>query len=273
MRYKGYSTRLAMVSVLAVGVWLLVSGTSAAAIQIDEEMSVTETRPWSTKETAAVSGSEAFVGPASIPLLIQGNMIYKPEEAWKLMLVNKTNPLPEGYKIETERLDNGLLVDKRIYEPLMELLTAGNEAGCGLFVCSAYRSYERQVELYEADVAKYQSWGYSYEAACALTEQTLTVPGTSEHQAGLAVDIVTWDHQVLNEAYADTKAGQWLAEHAHEYGFILRYPKDKEDITGIHYEPWHFRYVGKEAAAIIYERGCCLEEYLEPVVFCSGNEE
>ncbi len=88
------------------------------------------------------------------------------------------------------------------------------------------------------------------------------MPGASEHQAGLSVDIVTLRHQVLNDAFADTKAGKWLAEHAHEYGFILRYPKDKEEITGINYEPWHFRYVGKEAAEQIYELGCCLEEYV-----------
>jgi D-alanyl-D-alanine carboxypeptidase len=104
--------------------------------------------------------------------------------------------------------------------------------------------------------------GYSYEKACAITEETLAVPGASEHQAGLSVDIVTLRHQVLNDAFADTKAGKWLAEHAHEYGFILRYPKDKEEITGINYEPWHFRYVGKEAAEQIYELGCCLEEYV-----------
>lgn len=262
-----------VVGALSAAAWLFGSGTRVVAIQPEEEMTVEVTGTWSEKTAAVVSGEEVSGGPAAIPLLIQGNVIYKQQDAWKLMLVNKENPLPENYQIATKRLDNGLLVDERIYEPLMEMLNAGNEAGCGLLVCSAYRSYERQVELYTADVKKYQSMGYSYEKACELTEQTLTVPGTSEHQAGLAVDIVTWNHQVLNEAYANTKAGQWLAEHAHEYGFILRYPKEKEDITGILYEPWHFRYVGKEAAAIIRERGVCLEEYLEPVEFRSGNEE
>ncbi len=216
------------------------------------------TRPWNVKETLAVSG-----GPASVPLIISSELKIKAEDKWKLLLVNKKNPLPEGYQTETRRLSNGLLVDTRIYEALMELLEAGNKERCALMVCSAYRSYDRQVELYAADIAKYQSWGYSYEEACALTEETLAVPGSSEHQSGLSVDIVTVRHQVLNAAFADTKAGKWLAEHAHEYGFILRYPKDKEDITGIDFEPWHFRYVGKEAAAEIYELGCCLEEYIE----------
>lgn len=215
-------------------------------------------RPWNVKETLTVSG-----GPASVPLMIAPSVNTAPEDEWKLLLVNKENPLPENYQIETQRLSNGLLVDTRIYDPLMELLEAGNKEGCALMVCSAYRSYERQVELYEADVAKYQSWGYSYEEACARTEETLAVPGRSEHQSGLAVDIVTVSHQVLNAAFADTKAGRWLAEHAHEYGFILRYPEDKEDITGIAYEPWHFRYVGREAAAEIYALGCCLEEYIQ----------
>lgn len=219
-----------------------------------EKIEIEEIRAWDMADSYAIPE-----GPA----LFFQEALREKEEDWKLILVNRNHPLPDGYQPETQRLSNGLLVDTRIYQPLMELLEAGNQEGCAFLVCSAYRPYERQVELYQNKILKYQGWGYSYEEACARTEETISIPGCSEHQAGLAVDIVTVRHQVLNEAFANTKAGKWLAEHAHEYGFILRYPKDKEEVTGISYEPWHFRYVGKEAAAEIFELGCCLEEYKE----------
>ncbi len=182
---------------------------------------------------------------------------------WNLLLVNRSHPLTKDYRPETRSIGNGIKVDVRIYEPLKAMLNAGNSQGCSLLVCSGYRSYERQVELYEEDVAKYQRRGYSYETACELTEATLLPPGTSEHQAGLAVDIVATTRQVLDSGFENTKEGKWLAAHAHEYGFILRYPKDKIELTQINYEPWHFRYVGVEAATEIYELGCCLEEYID----------
>lgn len=182
---------------------------------------------------------------------------------WYLLLVNRSHPLTKEYRPETRSIGSGIKVDVRIYEPLRAMLNAGNSQGCSLLVCSGYRSYERQVELYEEDVAKYQRRGYSYERACELTEETLLPPGTSEHQAGLAVDIVATTRQVLDSGFENTAEGKWLAAHAHEYGFILRYPKDKVEITEINYEPWHFRYVGVEAATEIHELGCCLEEYIE----------
>lgn len=264
-RYAAFGSSFCALAITAILFMVIVvealgNGLVVRANEVSEEKPeyfvVKASRQWD-KETFAVSGS-----PASLAWMLKPGIKKALMEDWKLLLVNKENLLPEGYKIETKRLSNGLLVDARIYDPLMEFLKAGNKEGCNLLVCSAYRPYERQVELYEADLAKYQGMGYSYEKACAITEETLAVPGASEHQAGLSVDIVTLRHQVLNDAFADTKAGKWLAEHAHEYGFILRYPKDKEEITGINYEPWHFRYVGKEAAEQIYELGYCLEEYV-----------
>lgn len=268
VKYSRYSAKGKAVCTLTAVIVLLASVLalldSRALVHADEmppkqqeRFAEESTRRQQAKEIFAVSGASASVSWFSRR---SAEEILK--EDWRLRLVNRANLLPEGYQIETRRLTNGLLVDARIYDPLMELMSAGNKEGCALMVCSAYRSYERQVELYEADIAKYQKMGYSYEKACAVTEETLALPGASEHQAGLSVDIVTVRHQVLNDAYADTKAGKWLAAHAHEYGFILRYPKEKEDITGISFEPWHFRYVGKEAAAEIYATECCLEEYL-----------
>lgn len=183
---------------------------------------------------------------------------------WNLILVNRSHSLTKEYRPHTRPIGQfGIQVDVRIYEPLKAMLNAGNSQGCSLLVCSGYRPYERQVELYEEDVAKYQRRGYSYEKACELTEATLLPPGTSEHQAGLAVDIVATTRQVLDSGFENTTEGKWLAAHAHEYGFILRYPKDKVELTQINYEPWHFRYVGVEAATEIYEMGCCLEEYID----------
>lgn len=213
------------------------------------------TKPESTEEAAEPESTEGITEPETVETKI--------DFGWNLLLVNRDNPLSQDYHIETRSIGNGLSVDVRIYEPLNQMLAAGNSQGCSLLVCSAYRPYERQLEIYQSDVAKYQGIGYTYEQACTLTEETLSVPGTSEHQAGLAVDIVATTHQVLNARYADTTEGKWLAAHAHEYGFIIRYPEDKVDITGISFEPWHFRYVGIEAATEIHEMGCCLEEYIE----------
>ena len=97
--------------------------------------------------------------------------------------------------------------------------------------------------------------------AYILASQAVTVPGASEHQAGLAFDIISNDYVTLDEGFAETNAGQWLSENSCKYGFILRYPKGKEDITGIEFEPWHFRYVGREAAEIINKEGITLEEF------------
>ena len=104
--------------------------------------------------------------------------------------------------------------------------------------------------------------GYSREAAEAEAGKVVAVPGTSEHQLGLALDIVDLNNQNLDTSQEDTPVQKWLIEHSWEYGFILRYPNDKSEITGIIYEPWHYRYVGRDAAREIHERGVCLEEYL-----------
>ena len=105
--------------------------------------------------------------------------------------------------------------------------------------------------------------GMSYMDAYMISSKAVTVPGASEHQIGLAIDIVSDDYVTLDEGFADTAAGRWLAEHSCEYGFILRYPEGKEYITSIEFEPWHFRYVGREAAMVITGEGITLEEFWE----------
>ena len=144
----------------------------------------------------------------------------------------------------------------------MDMLADGKDAGLKLLVCSAYRSYDRQMELFNEAYDDAIKEGASEDDAYTQAAYGYSLPGCSEHQAGLAVDIVAKYHQSLDEAYGATAEAQWLYQHCQEYGFILRYPEDKEEITGIRYEAWHFRYVGVEAATYIMENNLTLEEYL-----------
>jgi D-alanyl-D-alanine carboxypeptidase len=118
------------------------------------------------------------------------------------------------------------------------------------------------VELFQKKINRFMNKGYSYLEAYRLSSQAVTVPGSSEHEIGLALDIYSPDYKQLNSGFGDTEEGKWLAEHCAEYGFILRYPLGKEEITGIEFEPWHFRYVGKAAAKIITENEITLEEFV-----------
>lgn len=182
---------------------------------------------------------------------------------WKLTLVSPEHPLPEDYAVTLTRLKNGQAVDERCYPALQEMMDACRAEGLEPLICSSYRTWEKQTRLFENKVARFAAGGLSQEAAQAEAARVVAVPGTSEHQLGLAVDIVDSAYQLLDDAQADTPVQQWLMAHASEYGFVLRYPRDKEDVTGIVWEPWHYRYVGKEAAEEMTAQQLCLEEYLD----------
>ena len=184
------------------------------------------------------------------------------ETDWRLLLVNPWNLLPEDYEVELAVLANGLQVDARIYDDLDEMLSDCREAGLSPIVCSAYRTEETQTRLYSNKVARVRASGVPEDQVEAEAARWVAPPGTSEHQTGLAVDIVAASYQILDERQEDTAEQQWLMENSWRYGFILRYPTEKSDITGIGYEPWHYRYVGKAAAAAMHRTGECLEEYL-----------
>lgn len=186
-----------------------------------------------------------------------------PSESWQLLLTNPWNTLPEDFEVELKKLPNGMQVDQRIYTDLMDMLADCKAAGLQPLVCSAYRSMETQTRLHNNKIARLRAAGYSKEAAVVEAGRWVAVPGTSEHQTGLAVDLVAASYQVLDKKQEETAEQKWLMEHCWEYGFILRYPTEKSDLTGIGYEPWHYRYVGKTAAAAIHKNGLCLEEYLE----------
>lgn len=179
-----------------------------------------------------------------------------------LTLVNYENEVPENWQVNLIAINNNQLVDKRIYDDLMAMLQDSKRAGLELLICSSYRSNEKQVQLYQEKVNEYLNQGYLKDEAESKAAFWVARPGTSEHQLGLAIDIVSKDNQRLDPSQESTIEQQWLMANSYKYGFILRYPTDKSDITKIGYEPWHYRYVGKNHARKIKELDVCLEEYL-----------
>lgn len=178
-------------------------------------------------------------------------------------LVNYANPIPENWTVDLVDIRNGEQVDRRAYESLQKMMDDCRAQGYNPLVCSSYRTNETQVRLFNNKVQQYMDQGYSESAAKEEAGKWVAVPGTSEHQTGLALDIVSVENQNLNNSQLDTPCQQWLMEHCYDYGFILRYPEDKVDITRIDFEPWHYRYVGIDAAQEIKEKGICLEEFFE----------
>lgn len=174
-------------------------------------------------------------------------------DQWYLLLVNPWKEMPEDFSVETAEVENGYEVDERICDALKEMLADCREAGYSPQIISSFRTRETQQYLYDHTANK----------------DDTAIPGHSEHECGLAADIIDadsagWADPLIDEQ-EDMPAQKWLMEHCQDYGFILRYPKDKEEITGIIYEPWHYRYVGKEHAKEIMEKGLCLEEYIEQI--------
>ena len=183
--------------------------------------------------------------------------IQVPKE-WNLIVVNRWNELSEDYDVELTELSNGQMVDSRIYPYLQEMFDAARTEDVYPVVREGYRTAEEQQEILDDKIQSYINQGYSQVKAERTAKEWVALPGTSEHQLGIAVDINADKSKNSNdEVYT------WLAANAHNYGFILRYPQGKQGITGTSYEPWHYRYVGEEAAKEIYERGICLEEYFE----------
>ncbi len=180
-----------------------------------------------------------------------------------LALVNYNHSLDKYYSPRLVRYTDKLMLDHRAIDDFMIMLQACKDAGNQPYVCSTYRSYWRQLELYENKVKKLMDKGIMEPRARVLAARSVAYPGTSEHQLGLAVDIIDAYNGNLDESQADMPTQKWLMENSWRYGFILRYPEGKSHITGIIYEPWHYRYVGREYAKEIYESGLCFEEWLE----------
>jgi len=184
---------------------------------------------------------------------------------WRLILVNKQHSVPSDYDFPLGSLAQNIQCDERVIDDLVLMLRDARNAGMNIWIVSPYRSGDKQETLFNYDLNKYMQSGMNYIDAYQLAAEAVTLPGTSEHQIGLAFDIVNNEYAHLGEGFGETSEGIWLAQNCYKYGFILRYPKDKEYITTIEYEPWHFRYVGREAAAYMTFKGLTLEEFWEEV--------
>lgn len=182
-------------------------------------------------------------------------------------LVNREHPLPNGYEPPDLTILSGVPdgnSNRLSYEAAnayLQLHQGMLEDGIAVIPLSAYRTYDEQVMIFNYNIQLHTEEGMTPEEARAYTERFVSIPGTSEHQYGRCID-VTIDG-TTNHSFHETEHGQWLIDHAHEYGFVIRYPEDKVDITGINYEPWHLRWVGKEHADFMTRHNLCLEEYVE----------
>ncbi len=211
-----------------------------------------------SSQNKSSSGSSSLVDAVATP----GDDI----NSWNLKLVNAKNPLPNGFTVRTEKIkadfarDVGMLYDARAVSYLNAMCTAAQKDGINLLVISSHRTNARQTILYNNQVKK-QRANHPELSDAEIKKKAATVsayPGTSEHELGLAVDFNS-----VEESFENTSEYQWLKTHAADYGFILRYTKQKQDITGVIYEPWHYRYVGEKHAKKINQLGYCLEEYIE----------
>ncbi len=216
--------------------------------------SQTSTKPTSSNVSSAPTSSTA---PVKVNL---------PNGDWRLIIANKQYPLPESYKINVSYVSGNYRLDSRIVNAYNSMITAAKNDGITLKIISGFRTYEGQTTLFNNKVNKYLNQGYSRERAKELAAQYVAPPGTSEHLTGLAVDLISTDwysyNSDLNSNFEKTKEFEWLYNNCAQYGFVLRYPKDKEAVTGYSYEPWHYRYVGVEAAKEIMGSKICLEEYV-----------
>ncbi len=183
--------------------------------------------------------------------------------SWELRLVRDGSPLEDGFVPEQlTDVGDGQTMDGRVAPAMLEMLAAAREAGNPVWVCSGYRSYDTQVIIYQRHIDQYTAEGMTEEEAHAKTRLAVNPPGCSEHQSGLCADVLESSSQPMEPYIGGSGLMLWLEEHCAEYGFVVRYPDGKTPITGVEYEPWHLRYVGKEAAAYMMEHGLCLEEFL-----------
>ncbi len=182
----------------------------------------------------------------------------------RMILVNRAHPITEDYPVETKECGSATAINKTLQteaaNAFLSMQAAAAKDGVDVRMQSGYRSVSYQKKLYNDKTQYYRNKGLSEAAAREKAAVIVNPPGCSEHNCGLAADLNSPEHTTLDTGFADTAAFRWLCENAEQYGFILRYPKEAESVTGITYEPWHWRYVGPENAALLNRSGLCLED-------------
>jgi len=182
----------------------------------------------------------------------------------RMVLVNHTNKMPDGYTFTTKECGSATAINKTLQteaaDAFLAMQAAAAKDGVTVWMQSGYRSVDYQKNLYDKKTQYFLEKGLSRDEALQQAATIVNPPGYSEHNCGLAADLNSPEHTGLDEGFENTEAFRWLCAHAEEYGFILRYPKDAEAVTEITYEPWHWRYVGPENAALINQSGLCFED-------------
>lgn len=179
-----------------------------------------------------------------------------------IVLVNADHPIDEHKRLDLIRIFDRQFVSYEAYRPFLDMYAQMKKEGLEPIVCSSYRSIEKQEDLFQGKCQLYLHQGYALEQAQELASQWVARPYCSEHHTGLAVDIVSKENERLDDSQEQTAVNQWLMKNSWKYGFILRYPRGKKEKTKVNYEPWHYRYVGKEHACLMYQNNMTLEEYL-----------
>ena len=208
-----------------------------------------------------IQNGSYILSQGEVPILSDVNLFRKEADTslgWNLILVNDNYSIPNNYEVKLTELSNGEKVDSRIYPQLQQMFDDARATGLELFVREGYRTSQDQKDIMDERIQQYRDEGYSQSEAKKLAEEYVAEPGTSEHELGIAVDINADTSKCSSDAVYT-----WLANNAYRYGFIKRYPEDKIEITGVNNEPWHYRYVGVDAALEMQEKGLCLEEYIE----------
>ena len=232
------------------------SASAASAISMPAQ-SIADSTVSSVENTAAPANALGLTADEARAMLADPLMV----------LVNHTSKMPDDYTFDTKECGSATAVNKTLQtvacDAFLEMQKAAAADGVTVWMQSGYRSVKYQTSLYERKTKYYLDKGYDNATAKEKAAAVVNPPGYSEHNCGLAADLNSPEHTGLDEGFEKTAAFRWLCEHAGDYGFILRYPKDAEDKTEIIYEPWHWRYVGVENAAKINASGLCFEEYIE----------
>jgi len=265
---------IAVVAVVGGIIWalsMLLSSAPESPDTIPTESSAEDTSVVTTaNETTTIDRTSAGTVAttrktegSTVTTAATGGYVQPAGSVWNLKLINKWNVYDEKYTQSLAAYPGGWQVDSHMVDDLTAIMAAGKKYN--LRICSAFRTVKRQTELFERQVGRVKNAnaGITQARAEEIASTSTARPYNSEHHLGLAIDFFFYDYTDIFEAYANTEAYEWMMENCAEYGFILRYPRDKMDITGVMFEPWHYRYVGKEVAREIMSRGLTLEEYLE----------